>query len=92
MDRRRFLRSSVAGAFALAHADRFLLAAQGSPIAADIEAVTGSGTRTVLGRSALQNLRDSLRGTLFLAGEPGYEDARRVIDRSVDRRPTLRGQ
>lgn len=89
MDRRRFLGTSVAGAITLAHASRFVRAAPGNPVPGDVEAVTGGGTRTVLGKSALQNLRDSLRGSLFLAGEPGYDEARRVIDRSVDRRPAL---
>jgi len=89
MDRRQFLHSSIAGAFALARADHFAWAAPATPIAADIEAITGSGARTVLDKSSLQNLRDSLRGALFLPGEPGYDEARRVLDRSLDRHPAV---
>jgi len=89
MNRRRFLHSSIAGAFALARADNFVWAAPGSAITGDIEAVTGSGAKAVLDRSALQNLRDSLRGAMFLRGESGYDEARRVLDRALDRRPAL---
>ena len=37
----------------------------------------------------LQQLRDSLRGALLLAGEPGYDQARRVLNASIDRHPAL---
>jgi len=87
MNRRRFLRSSFAGAITLAHLDRRLHAAA-DPIA-EIEAMTGNGMKTVLDKSSLQNLKSSLRGALLLPGEAGYDEARRVIDRSIDKRPAL---
>lgn len=88
MNRRRFLRSSVAGALALAHPGHCLWATSTS-IAGDIEAATGVGSKTVLDKSTLQNLRDSLRGSLFLPNEAGYDLARRVLDQSIDKRPAL---
>jgi FAD/FMN-containing dehydrogenase len=87
MHRRRFLGSSLGAAVALALAGRRSLAATGSTGA--IEAVTGDGSRVALEPGALENLRASLRGALLLPGQPGYDDARRVLNRSIDRHPAL---
>jgi len=88
MDRRDFLKSSLAAALATSLANGRALAAL-APISADIEAVTGGGAKVTLARSDLQLLRDSLRGALLLPGEPGYDDARRVLNASIDRHPAL---
>ena len=89
MNRRDFFVSSLAAAVAASLAGSKALAATGTPVAADIEAVTGSGAKVALGKSALQELRDSLRGALLLPGQPGYDDARRVLNASIDKHPAL---
>ncbi len=38
---------------------------------------------------ALQEMRTSLRGQLLLPNEPGYEDARKVFNAMIDRRPAV---
>jgi len=88
MDRRDFLKSSLAAALATSLANGRALAAL-APISADIEAVTGGGAKVTLARSDLQLLRDSLRGALLLPGQPGYDEARRVLNASIDKHPAL---
>jgi hypothetical protein len=88
MDRRIFLKSSMAAALATALSNGRALAAL-APISADIEAVTGNGAKVTLGRSDLELLRDSLRGALLLPGQPGYDEARRVLNASIDKHPAL---
>jgi FAD/FMN-containing dehydrogenase len=87
MNRRRFLGSSLGAAVALALAGQRTLAATASTGA--IEAVTSDGARVALESGDLDNLRASLRGALLLPGQPGYDDARRVLNRSIDRHPAL---
>ena len=87
MNRRYFLRSSLAGAIAATFPAGHLLSA--ARVAGAIEAVTGDGSAVSLEASALQALRDSLRGALLLPGEPGYDQARRVLNESIDRHPAL---
>jgi len=92
MNRRRFVRLSLAAAAATSLPFGRALAAslQASlPIPGDIEGVTGAGASTVLKQSALQELRDSLRGSLLLPGYPGYDEARRVLNESIDKHPAL---
>jgi FAD binding domain-containing protein/berberine-like enzyme len=90
MDRRHFLASSVAAAVAASlPIGRLLAAGRGVPVAGDVAAVTGSGAATTLERAALQELRDSLRGALLLAGDAGYDEARRVLNESINKYPAL---
>ncbi len=88
MNRREFFRSSLAAAVATSLAGNRALAAL-APVATDLEAVTGSGARVTLAKSAVQELRDSLRGALLLPGQPGYDEARRVLNASIDKHPAL---
>ncbi len=88
MDRRIFLKSSMAAALAAALSNGRALAAL-APITSDAEAVTGTGAKVTLGRSDLELLRDSLRGALLLPGQPGYDEARRVLNESIDKHPAL---
>ncbi len=88
MNRRRFVFSSVAAAVGLTLASRNALAAL-APIVDDVGAVTGDGAKVTLGKNAVQELRDSLRGPLLLPGQPGYDEARRVLNASIDRHPAL---
>ena len=78
MNRRGFVLSSVGAAVALSLAGRQALAAL-APVVDDVSAVTGNGAKVTLGKSAVQELRDSLRGALLLPGQPGYDEARRVL-------------
>ena len=86
MDRRRFFHYSIAAAVASSLPYGRLWAAQ---IAGDVAAVKGAGGATTLAASDLQHLRDSLRGALLLAGDPGYDEARRVRSESINRHPAL---
>lgn len=88
MNRRRFFLSSLAAAVGAALPYNRLLAAL-QPIASDLQAVKGGGAATVLEKSAVQALRDALRGPLILPGEPGYDQARRVLNASIDKHPAL---
>jgi FAD/FMN-containing dehydrogenase len=88
MNRRDFFRSSLAAAVAAALPQRVALAAA-QAVGTDIEAVTSTGAKIALDRSAVQALKDSLRGALILPGEPGYDTARRVLNASIDRHPAL---
>src|SRR5947199_1709298 len=42
-----------------------------------------------LGEATLRELRESLRGELVLPGDPAYDDARRVWNGMIERRPAL---
>ena len=54
-----------------------------------ITATTLEGSRTNVNDTDLASLRQSLRGDLVVAGEAKYEEARRVWNGNVDRRPAL---
>ena len=87
MKRREFLTSSVAAAVAAALPTSGLVAA--GPVTTAIEARTGTGAGTTLEAAALEELRKSLRGALLLPGEPGYDEARQVLNESIDKHPAL---
>ena len=54
-----------------------------------VEIATLGGTEAgpSLGASEVASLQNSLRGGLILAGDPTHENARRVWNGNVDRRP-----
>jgi hypothetical protein len=92
LNRRRFLRGSVAAAVALSLPGSRTLGAVLSPsmkVDHDLEAVTGDGKSITLPRAAVQELGDSLRGNLLLPGHPAYDEARRVINAQMDKHPAL---
>lgn len=92
MDRRRFCQSAIAGAVAasLPAGQSFALALQLlTTVSGDIDAITGAGGETILKQSAVQALSDSLRGHLLLPGNEGYETARRVLNRGINKHPAL---
>jgi FAD/FMN-containing dehydrogenase len=92
MNRRHFVQASVAAAVAAAFSPRHGLAAILSPsmkVDADVNAVTGDGASVTLSRAAVQELGASLRGNLLLPGHEAYEQARRVLNASIDKRPAL---
>jgi FAD/FMN-containing dehydrogenase len=91
MNRRQFFRSSAAAAAAFALPAPRLLALDGSAsqAAGGVAAVKLDGTATVLDQASLAELKAALRGPLLLAGEPGYDAARRVLNESIDLHPAL---
>ncbi len=92
MNRRKFVQSSLAAAVAASIPASQGLAAilSGSMgVDADINAVTGDGAEVTLQRAAVQELGDSLRGNLLLPGHEAYEEARRILNASINKRPAL---
>jgi len=88
MDRRLFLRSTVAAAVAAALPAPAAFAAM-TEITGDIRAVTGDRKEFSIEQAALQELADSLRGNLLLPGNMAYDKARRVMNASIDRKPAF---
>ena len=92
MNRRRFVQSSLAAAVAASLPTSQGLAAilSGSMgVDADINAVTGDGAEVTLKQAAVKELGDSLRGNLVLPGNKVYEEARRVLNPTINRYPAL---
>ncbi len=93
MKRRTFVRSSLAAAAALTvpRASRTsVLGFQEAPQAPpDVNAITGDGTQVVLKGTDVAELAARLRGRLLLADDRGYEEARRILNPSFDKRPAL---
>jgi FAD/FMN-containing dehydrogenase len=92
MNRRRFVQGSLAAAIAAALPASRGFSAILSPsmrVDADIHAVTGDGAPVTLARTAVQELGESLRGDLLLPGHEAYEEARRVLNASIDKHPAL---
>ena len=87
MNRRGFLGLSIAAAVGTSTLGRAL--AEVAQIASDVAAVRSNGGATTLAASDLQQLRSSLRGSLLLPGAPGYDQARRLLNESIDKRPAL---
>jgi FAD/FMN-containing dehydrogenase len=91
MNRRHFFQSSLAAAvaYALPAPRLYALDQAASQAAGGLAAVKLDGSATVIEQAALAELKGSLRGPLLVAGDAGYEEARRVLNRSIDRRPAL---
>src|SRR5690606_38192279 len=47
------------------------------------------GSATTIEQAALADLRAGLRGPVLLAGDPGYDQSRRVLNESINRFPAL---
>jgi hypothetical protein len=91
MKRRTFVRSTLAASAALAVPRRPLEAFYREVPArpADLTAVTGDGRDVTLTGAQLADLKAALRGRLLLRGDPGYEDARRILNPSFEKFPAL---
>ena len=92
MNRRRFVQSSLGAVVAASLPTSQSLAAilSGSMgVDADINAVTGDGAEVTLKQAAVKELGDSLRGNLVLPGHDMYEEARRVLNASINKHPAL---
>ncbi len=55
----------------------------------DLRVVASDGSEAILEATVAQGLADSLRGRLLRCGEGGYEEARKVWNGMIDRRPAL---
>src|SRR5271154_459636 len=55
----------------------------------DIRVVTAAGGDAILEESAAQGFADGLRGRLLQSHDGGYDDARKVWNGMIDRRPAL---
>jgi hypothetical protein len=94
MKRRNFIQSAVAAAAAVSIPRHEVLGALYLPVQQaqqlqDVDAITGDGQQVTLSGKSLTDLRARLRGRLLLAGNPGYDDARRILNPSFDKRPAL---
>ena len=92
MNRRRFVQSTIAAAVAasLPISRSYAAILSGSmKVDADINAITGAGAEVTLKQAAVQELGDSLPGHLLLPGHEAYEEARRVLNASINKHPAL---
>ena len=97
MERRTFFRSALAATAATFPLPRVLGAS--SPFSAvtpwslrDVTAVTGDGREVTLPSAAIDELDKRMMGRVLLAGDDGYDGARRVLNPSFDKRPALIAQ
>ena len=89
------MQSALAGAAAAALPTHRALAAAYhalTQVTGDLDAVTGAGGGVELPQADIQALSDSLRGRLLLPGNDGYDEARRVMNGSIDKHPALIAQ
>ena len=91
LSRRRFLGTSLMATAASLQAGRAwsVMLNPASAIDHDLDAVTGDGKQVTLKWADVQELGDSLRGNLVLAGHPAYDPARRVWNAQMDKHPAL---
>lgn len=92
MNRRRFLGSSISAAVAATlpgTVSASALLQSLTAVSSDIVGQTSSGEEVTIEEAALKELKGALRGRLLLAGNDGYDTARRVHNPSIDRHPAL---
>ena len=86
MRRRDFLQASLAAA-AVLPAQR-LIAADAASVT-DVPAKTLTGTVTTLRGTDVRDLAASMRGPVLVAGQDGYDSARRVWNAMFDKKPAV---
>jgi FAD/FMN-containing dehydrogenase len=91
INRRNFLGTSLAAAvaYALPAHQLYALDQAATQAAGGLAAVKLDGSATVIEQAALADLKARLRGPLLVAGDAGYEQARRVLNESIDMHPAL---
>jgi len=93
MDRRYFIRSSLATAVAASMPGTQSLAASllhtPTSIPGDINAITGDGAEITLQQAAVQELSDSLKGKLLLPDSAAYDEARSLLKPIYDKYPAF---
>jgi hypothetical protein len=87
MKRRTFCASAIALASTGAVRMRGSLAA--SSVSAEIPVIRGDGKQATLTASDVADLKGNLRGELLVPGQSGYDQARKVWNGAIDRRPAL---
>ena len=87
MKRRDFINATLAGGATLTLPNAVRAASGADPV--DVPAIRLSGAATVLEKTALAELAGRLRGTLILPAHPEYEQARRVWNPMIDKRPAV---
>lgn len=93
MKRRDFVHSSLWAAAAATFPNvQVLYAAVRTGPVPDVTAVTGDGREITLHAADIRDLAAKLRGQLLLAGDSGYDDARRILNPSFDKHPALIAQ
>jgi hypothetical protein len=55
----------------------------------DLEAITRTGSVTLLKQETVEGFKASLGGELLLPGDGGYDDARTIWNAMIDKRPAL---
>ncbi|HUG03859.1 MAG TPA: FAD-binding protein [Steroidobacteraceae bacterium] len=91
MNRRHFFQTTVAAAvaYSLPYGRLFALDQAASQAAGGISAVTLDGRPIVIEQAAIKDLQARMRGPVLLSGDAGYEQARRVLNESINRHPAL---
>jgi FAD/FMN-containing dehydrogenase len=90
MKRREFVQSSLWTAAALSIPNfKPVSATAREGTVADVAAITGDGREITLRGNDLRDLAAKLHGQLLLAGDRGYDDARRILNPSFDKHPAL---
>jgi FAD/FMN-containing dehydrogenase len=92
MKRRDFVNSSLLAAVATLPGVRPLYAAARTGDIPDVSAVTGDGREITLRGTDVRDLAAKLHGQLLLAGDDGYDNARRIFNPSFDKHPALIAQ
>jgi FAD/FMN-containing dehydrogenase len=91
MNRRHFFQTTVAAAvaYSLPYGRLFALDQAASQAAGGIAAVTLDGRPIVIEQAAIKDLQARMRGPVLLSGDAGYEQARRVLNESINKHPAL---
>ena len=91
MKRREFFKSAVISLAAVSYPSWKGYAAD-NQVPIEIQAVTGSGEPIAIERKAIEEFRRNLQGRLLLPEDDGYNIARLVRNRIIDKRPALIAQ
>ncbi len=92
MQRRDFCKSAVLGSAMATLPATFLRAFASEPASAaggELQAITLSGKPTLIPAAAVKDFAAHLRGSLLTASDKDYDQARRVWNKMIDRRPAL---
>ena len=89
MKRRDFLSSTLFAAATALPGMRTAYAIDASGPVDDLPAVTGDGREIILRGADIRALAKQIRGTLLVAGDDGYDQARLVLNPSFDKHPAL---
>jgi len=87
--RRQFLGAAASAAALLPARALWADVSASGTVPAQVAAVSGEGKPVTLTAAEVKELRASLKGKLLLAGDAGYDEARRVWNGSIDRHPAL---